>query len=308
MCWRAASPAMPGVLAGGTLTVSLSGQAKGVQDFRREQEVVQFGGLRSRRARSAAAARRSSRPGSATPAARLVASGGQADCFQRRRGDERPCPHLGRAHDDLLRWRGQQVGGQQLGGSELIASSGVASERHPQRAGGLLTDKGSAVIGGGSVFAGTLAGYGALTETGGGSSGAQWRWHSGFSRPGGDQRWGDRVGQRQCAGDRQGPVRRRRLGNPARSMRRTPRRRAGPSPTRSPTSVGANDFIDLRSIAFVSGATASVSGSTLVLTDGGNTYKFKLAGSIAAIVSGAERWLGRHPDRSTRRGRNGLRP
>jgi autotransporter passenger strand-loop-strand repeat protein len=43
---------------------------------------------------------------------------------------------------------------------------------------------------------------------------------------------------------------------------------------------GANDDIDLRSVAFVAGASARVSGSTLVLTDGGATYKFKLAGSI----------------------------
>jgi autotransporter-associated beta strand protein len=43
---------------------------------------------------------------------------------------------------------------------------------------------------------------------------------------------------------------------------------------------GSNDFIDLPSIAFVSGANATVSGSTLVLTDGGETYKFKLAGTI----------------------------
>jgi hypothetical protein len=44
---------------------------------------------------------------------------------------------------------------------------------------------------------------------------------------------------------------------------------------------GANEDIDLRSIAFVSGASATVSGSTLVLTDGGKTYKFNLGGSIA---------------------------
>jgi fibronectin-binding autotransporter adhesin len=45
---------------------------------------------------------------------------------------------------------------------------------------------------------------------------------------------------------------------------------------------GANEDIDLRSIAFVSGASATVSGSTLVLTDGGATYKFRLGGSIAS--------------------------
>jgi hypothetical protein len=46
---------------------------------------------------------------------------------------------------------------------------------------------------------------------------------------------------------------------------------------------GANEDIDLRSIAFVSGATAMVTGSTLVLTDGGKTYTFKIAGGVAAL-------------------------
>jgi len=44
---------------------------------------------------------------------------------------------------------------------------------------------------------------------------------------------------------------------------------------------GANDDIDLRSIAFVAGASATVVGSTLTLSDGGKTYKFTLAGTIA---------------------------
>jgi autotransporter passenger strand-loop-strand repeat protein len=46
---------------------------------------------------------------------------------------------------------------------------------------------------------------------------------------------------------------------------------------------GANEDIDLRSIAFVSGASASVSDGVLVLSDGGKTYDFKLAGSVAGL-------------------------
>jgi len=42
----------------------------------------------------------------------------------------------------------------------------------------------------------------------------------------------------------------------------------------------AGEDIDLRSIAYVSGASAMVSGSTLVLTDGGKTYKFDVGGTI----------------------------
>jgi len=45
---------------------------------------------------------------------------------------------------------------------------------------------------------------------------------------------------------------------------------------------GANEDIDLRSIAFVAGASATVVGSTLVLHDGGKTYTFNIAGSTAA--------------------------
>jgi autotransporter passenger strand-loop-strand repeat protein len=48
---------------------------------------------------------------------------------------------------------------------------------------------------------------------------------------------------------------------------------------------GANEDIDLRSIAFVSGASATVSGTTLVLSDGGKTYKFNLGGTTAAAYT-----------------------
>jgi len=43
----------------------------------------------------------------------------------------------------------------------------------------------------------------------------------------------------------------------------------------------AGEDIDLRSIAFVSGASATESGSTLVLHDGGKTYTFDIAGTTA---------------------------
>jgi autotransporter passenger strand-loop-strand repeat protein len=45
---------------------------------------------------------------------------------------------------------------------------------------------------------------------------------------------------------------------------------------------GPHEDIDLRSIAYVSGATAKVVGSSLVLTDGGATYTFNIAGNAAA--------------------------
>jgi autotransporter passenger strand-loop-strand repeat protein len=47
---------------------------------------------------------------------------------------------------------------------------------------------------------------------------------------------------------------------------------------------GANEDVDLRSLAYVAGAAATVSGSTLVLTDGGKTYKFNVAGTTGAYT------------------------
>jgi autotransporter passenger strand-loop-strand repeat protein len=46
---------------------------------------------------------------------------------------------------------------------------------------------------------------------------------------------------------------------------------------------GANEDVDLRSIAFVSGASATVSDGVLVLTDGGKTYSFNVAGTTAGL-------------------------
>jgi hypothetical protein len=44
---------------------------------------------------------------------------------------------------------------------------------------------------------------------------------------------------------------------------------------------GANEEIDLPSIAYVSGASATVVGHTLVLKDGGKSYTFDIAGAVA---------------------------
>jgi autotransporter passenger strand-loop-strand repeat protein len=47
---------------------------------------------------------------------------------------------------------------------------------------------------------------------------------------------------------------------------------------------GAREDIDLRSIAYVAGASATIVDSTLVLTDGGKTYKFNVAGTTGAYT------------------------
>jgi len=46
---------------------------------------------------------------------------------------------------------------------------------------------------------------------------------------------------------------------------------------------GSNDFIDLRGVAFVSGASATVSGGVLTLVDGGKTYNFTVSGSLGSV-------------------------
>jgi autotransporter passenger strand-loop-strand repeat protein len=43
---------------------------------------------------------------------------------------------------------------------------------------------------------------------------------------------------------------------------------------------GVHDDIDLRSIAYVAGATAKATGGILTLTDGGKTYRFEVSGSL----------------------------
>jgi len=43
----------------------------------------------------------------------------------------------------------------------------------------------------------------------------------------------------------------------------------------------SSEDIDLASIAYVAGASAAIVGSTLVLTDGGKTYTFEIAGTTA---------------------------
>jgi hypothetical protein len=48
---------------------------------------------------------------------------------------------------------------------------------------------------------------------------------------------------------------------------------------------GAHEDIDLRSIAYVAGASATVTGSRLLLTDGGKTYTFIVGGTIAGAYS-----------------------
>ncbi len=45
------------------------------------------------------------------------------------------------------------------------------------------------------------------------------------------------------------------------------------------------DGLDLRAVTFVTGATAVVSGTTLVVTDGGNKYDFQLGGTLGASYS-----------------------
>jgi autotransporter passenger strand-loop-strand repeat protein len=166
------------------------------------------------------------------------------------------------------------------GGSEIVSAGGVVSGLSVL-SGGRLVDDGVVRIAGAGTLAGTLSGPGAVVETGGGdlllsgsgaafdgrgvigggtielaTSGALGTGYVQFLAPA----TGSAVLQIDAADA------------PA---------AGGTFANRISNFSGANEDIDLRSIAFVSGASATLSGSSLVLSDGGKTYRFHLAGSIA---------------------------
>jgi len=166
------------------------------------------------------------------------------------------------------------------GGAEAIYAGGTAGDL-TLLSGGRLTDNGQVRVAGAGTLAGDIAGSGAIVELGGGDlllSGGGAAFAGSAVISGGTIELG-KSGQ---------------LGtgavifvSPA-SGSAVLQIDAGDAPAAGGTFAnvisnfsGANDDIDLRSIAFVAGASATVVGSTLTLSDGGKTYKFTLAGTIA---------------------------
>ena len=166
------------------------------------------------------------------------------------------------------------------GGAEAISAGGSAGDL-TLISGGRLTDNGQVRVAGAGTLAGDIAGSGAIVELGGGDlllSGGGASFTGSAVISGGTIELG-KAGQ---------------LGTGAVVFTEPTTGSAvlqidaGDAPAAGGTFAnvisnfsGANDDIDLRSIAFVAGASASVVGSTLTLSDGGKTYKFTLAGTIA---------------------------
>jgi autotransporter passenger strand-loop-strand repeat protein len=167
------------------------------------------------------------------------------------------------------------------GGEAYVASGGLAFGTTVQN-GGLLLDDGEVRIAGSGTLAGILAGSGVLLKTGGGgdlvlgglgadftgdalisggtielaTSGALGRGSVTFSQPtAGSARLQIDAADAPAAG---------------RTFSETISNFDGPG-----------EDIDLRSLAFVPGASATVVGHDLVLTDGGKAYTFELAGGVA---------------------------
>ena len=166
------------------------------------------------------------------------------------------------------------------GGAEAIYSGGTAGDL-TLISGGRLTDDGQVRVAGAGTLAGDIAGSGTIVELGGGDlllsgGGAAFSGRAVISGgtielgKSGQLGTGSVVFVEPSSGSAVLQI------------------DAGDAPAAGGTFAnvisnfsGANEDIDLRSIAFVAGASATVVGSTLTLSDGGKTYKFTLAGTIA---------------------------
>jgi autotransporter passenger strand-loop-strand repeat protein len=165
------------------------------------------------------------------------------------------------------------------GGTLVVSAGGVASGL-TLSAGGQVTDLGQVTISGGHTLFGALSGGGSIVKTGGGVltlSGASPSFsgtaviNGGRIELAGANALGTGVVMFNTAAAAVLQIDAANAPGPGGLFANTLSNFSGP-----------NDDIDLPSIPFAAGATATVSGSKLVLSEGGSNYKFKLAGSVAA--------------------------
>ena len=181
-----------------------------------------------------------------------------------------------------VQYKAVASGGLLESGSYEIVDAGGTAVGLSVQSGGLLVDNGQVSIAGDSIFDGVLSGSGSIIEAAGGdlvlagsvngftgravisggtmelaSAGAFGSSSIVFSEPS----TGSAVLQIDAPGT---PIAGGTFANVISNF------------------SGPNDYIDLRGIAYVSGATVTVSGHILTLSEGGKTYQFKLAGSIGA--------------------------
>jgi len=166
------------------------------------------------------------------------------------------------------------------GGRDEIFSGGTASGLS-LLSGGVVVDNGEVLITGAGALAGTLDGSGSVVETGGGDlllSGAV----AGFSGDAVISGGTIELGAYRALGTGSVTFVEPATGSAVLQIDAADAPAAGGTFANTIDDFsGAHEDIDLRSIAFVAGATATVVGTTLVLTDGGKTYKFNIAGSVA---------------------------
>jgi fibronectin-binding autotransporter adhesin len=152
------------------------------------------------------------------------------------------------------------------GGKVTIFSGGVASGL-ALLSGGQLSDDGAVTIAGAGALDGILLGSGTITETGGGDL---------VLSGDGGKFAGTALGSGSVTFVE--PT----TGSAVLQIDAADAPKAGGTFANVISNFsGTNEDIDLRSIAYVTGATATVVGSTLVLVDGAATYAFDVAGITA---------------------------
>ena len=166
------------------------------------------------------------------------------------------------------------------GGKATISSGGIASGLG-LLSGGVLVDDGRLLIAGAGTLAGSLRGAGAIVETGSGDlllKGADADFSGKAVISGGTIELATAGALGTGAVTFVEPA----TGSAVLQIDAADGPAAGGSFANTLSNFdGAHEGIDLRSIAFVAGASARVIGSTLVVSEGGKTYKFDLAGGIA---------------------------
>jgi autotransporter passenger strand-loop-strand repeat protein len=166
-------------------------------------------------------------------------------------------------------------------GGKLLVSSGGTASGLILISGGEFTDDGTAVIAGDGTLAGILLGSGTIAETGGGDlvlsgDGAKFAGNAVISGGTIELATADALGSGTVTFVQPS------TGSAVLQIDAADAPAAGETFANVISSFnGTGEDIDLRSIAFVAGASATVVGADLVLTDGGHTYTFKLAGGAA---------------------------
>jgi autotransporter passenger strand-loop-strand repeat protein len=169
----------------------------------------------------------------------------------------------------------------QAGGEAVISSGGVALDISVLL-GGSLTVDGEVRIGGNANLAGTLSGGGAIVETGGGDllldgQGGTFAGKAAISGGAIELATAGALGSGGVAFSAPS------TGSAVLQIDAADAPAAGGTFANRISNFSATgEAIDLRGLAYVDGATATLTGSTLVLTDGGGTYAFNLKGTAAA--------------------------